>query len=347
MRALHKLGSLVCLLLLSLLVVSCHDNDDPEPDPAAEYMSVTIIFATNGLGDLTYNDDLMTKFMSFAYDHEYEDVESHVVSPTTKEQGAAAFRYWLANADKPAKPKRLLVLASPEYEAMLDTAHISLADGNEILLLESRRDDMPQGVTCLDVSLYGVSYMVGRTLMTQERKRVVAVLACPGEKKLQEGVDGLRDGITDGSPDEGTLDVVYLADDASGFAMADSARVMATSLKRSESYDWVYPLCGGSALGFYSELYGLPSPIGMDVDCSEFSNSIRFSAYRKVGQALYDALTRWAGGETLPRNISYGIADGYTGICNNSNLHKDWLPIASQFTDEAISKEKAYMKEKH
>lgn len=347
MRALHRIGSIVCLLLLSLLVVSCHDNDDPEPDPAAEYMSVTIISATNGLGDMTYNDDLIKEFMTFAWDHEYEDVESHVVAPTTKEQGAAVFRYWMAAAAKPAKPKRLLVLASSEYEAMLDTANVNLAEGNEILLLESRRDDMPEGVICLDVNLYGVSYMVGRTLMTQDRKRVMAVLACPGEKKLQEGLDGLRDGIIDGSHDDGTLDVKYLADDASGFAMADSARVVANSLRKAKDYDWVYPLCGGSALGIYSELFSVPLPIGMDVDCSEFSYKIPFSAYRKVGQALHDVLTRWAGGETLPRNISYGLVDGYTGICNNSNRYKDWLPIASQFKDEAISKEKAYIKEKH
>lgn len=332
--------------LCSLSFASCSDSTSlPEQEAVTSVPSVTVIFSTNGLGDMTYNDDMLDGVVSFINAHG-DSIDSHLVTPYSSGQGETAFKKWLTEAHEPSKSKRLLVLASSEYEQMLAQENPALAEGNHILLLESNRQQWADGISAINVNLYGISYVAGRLIASRPDTRTLAVLAMPGDKKLEEGLQGLRDGLSVGGSESNgaeTLDVKYIAEDASGYAMADSAFKMATNYINAKNYGWVYPLCGGSALGIYRHQDGssIPSVIGMDAECGELCYAVPFSVVRNIGNILFTNLEDWYQGRALPTYKSYGLADGYAVIKNSSRRMQsvDWEKLSEQYMAEATEKE--------
>lgn len=349
MRTVYSMKCVVCILL-TFLVVSCSDNDEVSEQgtlPISARPSLTVIFSTNGLGDMTYNDDLLGGTMKFVNSHR-DSLDIHIVAPRSVVQGELAFKQWMNDSKKLSHKKRLLVLASSEYETMLAKENISLSEGSTILLLETGREQWPDGVAGIDVRLYGISYLVGRLMTSLGRNRAVAVLAMPDDDKLAEGVNGLTDGMMEENPTSALTDVKYLSDNAEGYAMADSAFKMTAHIAQSKKYDWIYPLCGGSALGIYRnlDLKVSPSVIGMDSDCGNLCYFLPFSIVRNVGTILYESLEDWYQGKSLPMYKSFGLKDGYTVIKNNISHRQshDWETMGEEFMEEAIKKEEAYEK---
>lgn len=345
-------------MLCPFALISCSDSTSlPEQEAVASSPSVTVIFSTNGLGDMTYNDNMLDGVVSFINAHG-DSVDAHLVTPYSSGQGETAFKKWLTEAYEPSKSKRLLVLASSEYEQMLANENPTLAEGNNILLLESNRQQWADGISAIDINLYGISYVAGKLIASLSKNRTLAVLAMPGDSKLNEGLQGLQDGLSVGTlvgnPIEETtstpkLDIKYLADDAAGYAMADSAFKMTAHVAQARSYDWIYPLCGGSALGIYRYLDGRAQPnvVGMDAECGELCYALPFSVVRNVGNILRSNLEEWYQGKALPTHRTYGLKDGYTVIQNSSRRMQstNWEELAKPLMQEAIDKEEEYKKQ--
>lgn len=336
---------LLYIIIMLTTCLSCSDSEEEQPESTVDKKDITVIFSTNGLGDMTYNDDLLTETMRFGRNHR-DSINLHIVSPLSSGQGETAFKKWMAGATSDMQTKRLLVLASSEYETMLANADISLPEGNTILLLETQRKKWGKGVAGLDVKIYGISYIVGRMMASAGLSRAATMLAMPGDIKLMDGYKGLTEGLADGNQSGTLSDTFYLSDTANGYAMSDSAFKMAYKIAEERKYDFIYPLCGGSALGIYRYLNSRSHPlvIGMDGDCSSLNYFLPFSVIRGTGKILYENMEEWYNGGILPMHRSYGLEDGYSYIKNNTSHRQthDWEKMGKIFMDEAVRKEKEY-----
>lgn len=335
-------------MLLAVCLTAC-SGDDNEPEPLVEKArpSVTCIFSTNGLGDLTYNDDLMAGVMRFANQHgDSVDVETFVPSGTDRAKGI--IDAWLAKAEKPAATPRLLVLASSEFEELLANAKPTLAEGNTVILLETRRRDWPDRVVTANISLYGVAYQAASALLEKshtEQSTLNVVRACPGMDKLEEGVSG----IVDAAAAQGLSDKVRvddLSEGYEGFNMQDDAYRLTMKYFHLGMLPSIFPLCGGSALGIYKYISSgvVFRTVGMDVDCGTLGYNVSFSIVRQTGRLLYEMMERWRKGESQPTHVSFGLGSGYTFIVNNTVIpsYTDWKKVTDKYYDEALEKEKRY-----
>lgn len=340
------------LCLLCLVAYGCSDNDEEMPQlPGADdnAYSLTVIFSTGGLGDMTYNDSLLSGALRFYMAH-HDSLKTHFVVPASHAEAEAAFRQWVEQTrEERIAPKgcRLLLLASSEYEQTLARAALDdLPEGNHILLLESGLKQWPRGVGAVDLHLYGGCYLAGRLIASRGLfRRATVVAAMPGDPKLDEGIEGFRRGLAADVP-ELPLNVRYLADDATGYLMEDSAFVLTQRLIDEERYQAVLPLCGGSALGIYRKLNGwsTPVPIGMDGDCSQFGYFIPFSVVRRMGTLVNDLLETWMETRSMPAFRAFGLESGYTRIVpsKTGGRNYDWERMANEWQAQAAELEKAY-----
>lgn len=341
------------LCLLCMVAYGCSDNDEEVQQPESEVdnrYSLTVIFSTDGLGDMTYNDSLLAGVLRFNINH-HDSLQTHFVTPDTHAEGEAAFRQWVElTREERTAPRgcRLLLLASSEYEQTLAQANLDdLPEGNHILLLESPLKQWPRGVGAVNMCLYGGCYLAGRLIAARGTfAQATVVAAMPGDPKLDEGTEGFRRGLVDEVPDF-PLKVRYLAQDATGYLMEDSAFVLTQQIFDEERNQAILPLCGGSAMGIYRKLDGwsAPVPIGMDGDCSQFSHWLPFSVVRRMGTLVNDLLEAWIQTRQMPTFRSYGLDSGYTDVVpssTGSGKRYDWERLENEWRSEAVEKEKAY-----
>lgn len=336
-------------IFLISTVCSCSkdENTEPEANSGNPLPSLTVIFSAGNLGDMGYNDNLLAAAVKFEKNYR-DSIDLHLVTPKTYEHGESAFNEWLENTENSYENRRILVLAGSEYEKLLEKTEFISDNGSSIILLESRKKEWEDGIAAINLQLYGVSYLAGRLMAANNKNEAVAILAMPDNWKLNEGLDGLTDGMNDGSPATAKIKTKFLSDNAEGFAMQDSAFTLASKIYKDNSKAFIYPLCGGSALGIYRFLDGKINPmvIGMDNDFGYMCYFMPFSVIRDVGKILYDYLEKWYKGESLPAYSSFGLSDGYTYIRNNTTKYQsvDWEKLGNEFINMAIEKEEAYEK---
>lgn len=150
-------------------------------------------------------------------------------------------------------------------------------------------------------------------------------------------------------------EVFYLANDVSGYAMADSAYRYASRLDDH----FVFPLAGGSNSGIYKSsresLFSTMLVVGMDVDCGAFSGRIPYSMVVHIDRIIEDYLTEWLQTGSMRRHQTYGLDSGMIEVVLSKyfadfsyiweDYYRDyyyWENALKQYTDEAKEKEKAY-----
>ena len=335
---------LLYILFLPILFISC--TEDSNDDILTPKPKLTIIMSINGLGDMGYNDKIMSGIMKF-YDN-YE-IEMNLIHPESETEVETHIYDWLQNSRD--NKKSLLLLADSEYEKYVLDKDITLTENQKILLFESKKTNLACGISSFYINRYGVSYLAG--CMAGEHNSATIIAAMPNNSLLEESINGFTEGYN--SITKKDVDVIYLSKDESGFSKPDLAFQTTGNIENS----FIFPLAGGSNSGIYK--YSRETPFylsliaGMDTDCSLFSPRIPFSVVINIDKLVFQYLSEWYNGNEWEKNKVYGLKDGFTDIAispvfyNRLSVWEDyydnpdyWSNVYSLYKEEAKEKEEKY-----
>ena len=335
----HKyLNFIYVLAVLS----SCSDSKDNAADIFDTAPIITLVTSTSGAGDNGYNDGIITGVMNF---YEKNDVRLSLVHPGSLDEARTVLQSWINNDNA---ERQLLILASSEYEQILRGDTLKLGGNKDILLFES--DHVPN-VSTFRIQRYGASFLAGCIASPHAEATIIG--AHPNEPIITDAIKGFTDGYE--KYNTAKVNIIYLADDYSGFAMPDSAYRLAGTLGNS----FIYPLAGGSNNGIYKysreEPFELMLVAGMDADCSAYSNRIPFSVIIRTDKIIGNYLNMWLSTQEMPHHIVYGLESGYIDILvsplfnemsyiwEDYYLNPDyWKDAYDSYKEEALKREKEY-----
>ena len=329
----------ICLLIITICTACCLSSCSNSEDKAVASVDghLTIITSVGGLGDMGYNDKIMSGIMNFYEGH--DAVSMSLIRPNEIGEANQALQEW--KAETKDKGKSLLVLASSEYETLVATNNLNLSENQQVLLFESKNPNLPEGVNTFCINRYGASYLAG--CMAKEHKDATVIAAMPGDPILEESIDGFTNGYQAYSNNQ--VEVIYLSDSETGFALADSAYRVASGIHNA----FIFPLAGGSNSGIYkysreTDFY-LPLIVGMDTDCSMYSDRIPFSMVVHIDKLVEQYLNDWLDDVPMEKTRTFGLESGMIDIVMSSVFYKD-LDIWEEYYDEEDYWEKAYQAHK-
>lgn len=334
----------VLLYFTFILLLACNRKD--------EYFTytrphLTVVTSIMGLGDMGYNDMIMSGIMNFYNDY---DVAMNMFHPDDKEEVEKIISEWCLSTAN-VNYECLLLLADNTFINILRSMNICLNNNQKIMVFESRCTDLPKGVFTFDIDRYGVSYLAG--CMAMEHSSATAVVAMPGDDILERAVKGFKDGYC--SRGNRDFKIIYIADDESGFYNSGQAYKIASELSNT----FIFPVAGGANSGIYKysreEFFYMPLIAGFDVDCSLFSTRIPFSVVIAIDDLVYEYLKDWIEGGDIKPYCTYGLESGKADIVvsdiffENSMVFEDyyfdpdfWNDMYVKYKNEAISIEIDY-----
>ena len=332
------------LIMFICLFTCCKDETGNIYIPNHQHL--TLITSASGLGDMGYNDQIMSGIMNF---YEANEVSMNLVRPNKTEEAKQTLQKW--QAETKDKGKSLLVLAGNEYETLVTTGNLNLSKNQQILLFESKKQNLPEGVNTFHINRYGASYLAG--CMAKEHEAATIVAAMPEDPILEESIQGFTDGYQAHSDNQ--VELVYLSDNEDGFAKADSAYRVASEIRNA----FIFPLAGGSNSGIYkysreTDFY-LPLIVGMDTDCSMYSDRIPFSMVVHIDKVIEQYLTDWMNDVPMEKNRTFGLESGMIDIAFSPVFYRNldiwenyyenedyWANAYQSHKAEAMGKEEEY-----
>lgn len=301
---------------------------------------ITVIFEPGGWGDGGYNDLIYKGLISCLSNGKLQNTKVNYYNPSNMLEAEKIISLW--QADTLSTTKKLLVLASSSYrETLHDMFAASPVDTarQQILFFESDDVNM-KGVSTFNISMYGVSYIAGVVAGKMSLKPIVA-LANSSDSALSKAADGFCDGFADAdTTTDFHVDRVYLSVSNSGYNMADSAYVRMYDW--CKSYNFVFPIMGGSAKGIFRFLREYPIhfyTVGVDVDQSDLCHNILGSMLKHIDVIFQLYLEKWAAGYQLPRAATYGLRAGYTEWKSSSIEWDEYNINMDTIKAKAITKE--------
>ena len=335
-----------------LLLTACSKDHTDILEGVTRQASVTYLVTPNGLGDNGYNDASAQGIFSFIIE---TFTPIHMLQPKDTTQAEQMYRQWLTdNADNDSA---VLILGSSVYEPMARRTPVTLSGkGSRVLLFESNaRID---GLSTVKVNRYGASYLCGAMSGGFD---ALILSAVRGNPLLEESIAGFMAGYNAHQKKGKNTQIMYLADDQSGWAMPDSVyRIMYKRIRSHSPYrEMIFPLLGGSDIGVLramnDEQNNLGLVIGMDVNKSAFSPRVPFSMVIETGQILHDYLMDWLRGRDWPACRIIGMSEGGAQIVLHHSFYristltddeyrdpKTFQNLYDRFIDEALIKEQEY-----
>lgn len=305
---------------------------------------VTVIHGIDGLGDMGYNDLVALGSAKAALQR---DLLVNRLTPHSIDEAEDMVCRWL-NHETGDAPRRLLVVGADSYESLVRkyADHISGDADERVLLLGSGKDI--ENVHTISVPYYGVCYKVGYlSAMLKEKlgsvwkdKRTLVVCANPNVSAITEGYEGFMEGYSDYANDS-DVDVEYLDEGLLGFEMQHT--VYRKCFDWINEYSLVFPLCGGSANGFYDFCHEYSDDshmvsIGIDAD-KGFYGGVPFSVVKRMDKVVYDYIICWYDRIPMSPHQQYGLAEGGTDIIMSIDL-PELVYASNRIHDIAIEKER-------
>lgn len=327
-----KLARLYGLLFALLFLLSCSKGDDTDTSVSSG-KEVRLILPTNGLGDMSFSDDIMRGVLQAQKEFGFS-LHYHV--PADPEDAEKKIEEWNLNQ---TASHSLTILSSNEYEEI--AARIRYNDKNHsFLLIEASTADVD--IPAFRFSGYGVSFMTGIAAYAYTNRDTAVYMG--GQRNhsyIEECLVGFQDGYLFAGGKE--VVAVYLSDKPDGFSMAQKAFQLADSLYGE--YSFIYPVAGGSNSGIYRWLRNNPDQpkytAGVDVDQSIYSDHILGSMIKEIGRSLYDYIGLWMDEEELPDWNLFDLQSEYTYFLI-SEPFKAELESVDSYKDIAIEKESEY-----
>lgn len=302
---------------------------------------IVVLYSPTGLGDNGYND-LIVKGVQTVYKTR-KDARMELIAPKSMDEAETLIDRWLSATDTGVK--QLLVLASADYYAL---AREKFAQGNycntqrEVLLFESPNEDHLPIIT-FNAEMYGASYLAGAMVAEAGVERALALLSNPADAVIRRAGDGFMDGYAAVSGK--VADISYMHDDWHGYVMSQEAYEMMPEL--SASYDFIFPVAGGTSKGIFRYLREHPEgpmTAGMDVDQSIYSSRVVGSVVKHIDRLVEYYLNAWIDGSALPQDSNYGLESGYMDWLLAPAYLPSFGPLVEKHRATAISKEKEYAK---
>ena len=333
-------GSVISAFLLVAVLLSC--GKEQVSDSVAPQL--TVLIGTDGYGDGSYNDTMLSGILGFCKDH--PDVKLSLQQPESIADAGKRLDAWLSEE---GSAERALILASNTYEDILRGK--PAPKNGRVLILET--DDVFQGHSSYIIRRYGASWLCGA--MSRFFTGVV-FKAMAGNDMIEESAKGFSDGHSAAS--ERKVYTWTLADGPEGFAMRDSTyrfvyRKMQESYTLGDDFTepLFFPLLGGSLPGLfdYSRYNGFIDIAGMDVDCTVYNPFIvPYSLCVNNHLALKMYLEDWLEGVPWPEHREFGLESEYVQVVPNKQFdveYQDMAAMYEEFYSQAVEKEKAYEKE--
>lgn len=325
----------VAFSALAIFLAGC-STDEIRETPDTPGRMVRVMFSPNGLGDLSYSDDILRGILEAKESTGAFQLRYH--SPAGEEEAEALLKKWM---EEDTDPERYYtILAANEFEEVAQRLLAGTGRANYLLLDASSPDiQLPS----LRFSGYGASFLAGLAAYALTGADTAAYLGGRrGDYYIRECYEGFRDGYRRAGGRE--VAETYLSDEAYGFAMPRRAYLMADSLFRL--YPFVYAIAGGSNNGVYQYLREHPAvggyTAGVDVDQSAYSDRIVGSAIKKVGLCVGDYIRRWLNGEELPLYTHCGLQSGYTYFQVAESYRPALEKIVNDNFERAIAQETEY-----
>lgn len=324
------------LVLATLLCSSCQQD---EAEEMATDKQIVVLYSPTGLGDNGYND-LIVKGVQTVYKTR-RDAQMELIAPKSMDDAEAVIDRWLSATDNGAK--QLLVLASADYYVL---AKQKFANGNyyntqrEVLLFESPNEDHLPFIT-FNAEMYGASYLAGAMVAEAGVERALALLSNPADAVIRRAGDGFMDGYAAVSGKD--ADISYMHDDWHGYVMSQEAYEMMPEL--SASYDFIFPVAGGTSKGIFRYLREHPEgpmTAGMDVDQSIYSSRVVGSVVKHIDRLVEYYLNAWIDGSALPHDSNYGLESGYMDWLLAPGYQAAFGSIVERNRALAVEQEKIY-----
>ncbi len=349
----HTFCQKILLNAIFLALLCACSNSSPvssEVNEQANFYSVLTVYSPDGLGDLSYNDNIYKGFREALKVHENLAVEAY--TPIDEDDAEKVIAQWFAEKSNPAVTdfvkKRLLVLADASFEALLEEHRDwRNSDGNEILWLDSRNLDS-LNVYSRYIPLYGASHLAGQVIHEFGVEKAACVLANPVLEPLEQSFEGFRDGFKESGGTFDANDAYYLATSASGgFNMADSLYRLSYELD-SAGYRFVFPVAGGSSAGIlrYTREFADSNTFytcGMDSDQQAYSKRVAFSVIKRMDTVVKEFVNQWMADSTLEMAKTFGLLDGYADIVI-ADAFKDAESKYAKQREIAATAEEEYLK---
>lgn len=320
-RTFFHIFPLFSLFFLFLCACSNSSPNSSENTNSQNYYSILTVYSPDGLGDLSYNDNIYRGFRESL--SAYENLAVEAYTPSDNDDAENIIQQWFNEKDNPAivnfVKKRLLVLADASFEAFLQKhSDWRNTQGNEILWLDSRNLDSIN-VYSRYIPLYGASHLAGQVMHELGVDKAACVLANTKLEPLAQSLEGFENGFKAAGGRFNADDIYYLSQDANGgFNMADSLYRLSYELD-SAGYRFVFPVAGGSSAGIlrYTREFADSNSFytcGMDTDQQAYSKRVAFSLVKRMDLVVNDFVNRWMADSTLEKNKTYGLLDDYAEV---------------------------------
>ena len=199
-------NSVIWLLILAVSA-SC-GKTRPDEEHYLSSRELTVLIGTDGYGDGSYNDTMLSGILGFCKDH--PDVNLSLQQPESIADAGKRLDAWLS---KEGSGDRALILASNTYEEILKGK--SAPKNGRVLILET--DDVFPGHSSYVIRRYGASWLCG----AMSRSFVGVIFkAMDGNDMIEESARGFADGH--GAVSDQETHTWTLANGPEGFGMRDS-----------------------------------------------------------------------------------------------------------------------------
>lgn len=306
------------------------DSDAPTPQ-------VIFLFSPGGLGDMSYNDCILSGIQRFK--RENPEVDVFLYSPPSMEVAERIFSDWMKRPG--SNIPVVFALASSDFESMVDNYidDYPLSDNKRILLFESLKDYGNDHIHTFHISMYGASYLAGLSAAEMsEGGRSLVLLGSSTDVPVESARDGFIAGLNCDN-----YDIEYLADDWTGYVMANYTYQKMSDW--SSRYSFIFPVAGGSNTGLYRytrEFADAPFLAGMDIDQSDLSKKITGSVVKRFDILINEYFTWWLNDGNMPAWQIYTLQSGYVDW-QLSPLYSGKLnEIVEKGREKAIKEEEKY-----
>ena len=324
---------------------ACTENcDDSKAPVVTTNKEILVLFEPNALGDFGYNDLIYRGLVESMNSDSLSGVKVNYYNPKSMAEAKKMIGAW--KDDTLRSKKKLLVLANATYRKALDSVFSEFpldTASRKILLFESNKVDM-KGVHTFHLSLYGMSYISGAVAGKLNTTPLI-VVANSTDTITEHAADGFFDGFEAYGGKRADISKVYLSNSNAGYNMSDS--VYRQMYEWAKTYNFIFPMIGGSAKGVYRYMREAPKglfTVGVDVDQSDLCSQIVGSMVKRMNTVFGSFLKNWAADKPLPTSVTYGLHSGYTDWVQGQIDLKSLGIDLQEIKAKAIQKESEYEK---
>lgn len=340
------------LTALSLIgICSCGDSesvaDSKESGCTPEKCLVYTVYSQAGIGDFGYQD-LIYYGVNLAKETQNFSLEN--AHPNSVESAEDFIKVFFEETDSGTHTQRLLILTTGEFDTLF-ASHPEWKQNsvNTILILGPREKSIDAHFW--DISLYGASYLAGRTVKDMGLDSAIILAANPKTPAIRDAVSGF---ITGYEKSNGHFDIdkdlFYLDDeDGKGFNSQTSYFIGFNDTSFTEK-TFIFPVMGGSNQNLYRNMREMQDSTsilscGMDANQEHLSTGIAFSIEKKIDALVIDFTEKWVAGDSLKTDVFATFGTKYIDIAVSKG-YKEWTPHFEKFKDEAEKAEQTYLEKR-